>query len=124
MKLIELLDLEEQLLVSPMHEMANFYPKVTGVPLVIWLGEVGGQHGPRIKVSNTPGKFNKSSNFVVSVSKEPSVLTPRAVDISQSSLDDVLDWVKLNYDVLMELWKMHEIGDGDQQELMLRLKKL
>ena len=83
-----------------MMEMANLTPDETGVPYVIWLGAVGGQHGPRIKVSNTRGKMSNDC-FVVSVSRTPAVITPTAVKIPQTSVQDVLDWVMLNYDVLI-----------------------
>lgn len=124
MKLNELLDTEQEILAAPMNEMANLYPTKTGLPCVVWFGEVGGQHGPRIKVSNVPGKFAHDNNFVVSVMKEPKVLTPKSAELSTAKIEDVLDWIKLNYDELMELWKIHETGDGDSLEVLARLKKL
>lgn len=104
MKMNQLLDEEFILLSAPMVEMANLSSKDTGLSYVIWFGEVGGQHGPRIKVSNIKGKFATNDNFVISVAREPQVLTPRSRKISNSDLEDVFDWVKLNYDTLMKLW--------------------
>lgn len=124
MRLDELLMAEEHILQAPMNEMANLYPKETGLPCVVWFGEVGGQHGPRLKVSNVPGKFSTESNFVVSVTREPRVLTPKSAELSTTKIEDVLDWIKLNYDELMELWQIHETGDGDSIEVLSRLKKL
>jgi hypothetical protein len=124
MKVSDLFMTEEAILRAPMHEMANFYPRQTGMSLVLWLGEVGGQHGPRIKVSNTPGKFNKHDNFVVTVSKNPYVKTPKSVKVSQDQVNDVIDWIKLNHDILMNLWNMHETGDGDAASEELKLRKL
>lgn len=123
MKLNELQMSEEDILTAPMNEMANLYPTKTGLPVVIWFGEVGGQHGPRIKVSNVPGKFAVDDNFVVAVVKAPFVLTKKSVRLSASKVQDVLDWVQNNYDELMELWKIHESGDGDAEEVLARLKR-
>lgn len=116
--------LEKQILVAPMFEMANLYPTKTGLAYVIWFGEVGGQHGPRIKVSNTKGRFDVNSNFVISVSKNPVVLTPSSMKIKNSELEDLFDWVKLNYNDLMKLWKIHETGDGDVDPITAGLKKI
>jgi hypothetical protein len=124
MKLNELFDAEAQILAAPMNEMANLYPTKTGLPVVVWFGEVGGQHGPRIKVSNIAGKFASHSCFVVNVAKEPEVLTPKSAELSTAKIEEVFDWVKLNYDELMELWKIHETGDGDADEVLSRLKKI
>jgi len=115
---------EEDILKAPMNEMANLYPTKTGLPCVIWFGEVGGQHGPRLKVSNVSGRFAADNNFVVSVAKDPKVLTPKSAELSTAKIEDVLDWVKLNHDELMELWKIHETGDGDADEVLGRLKKI
>ena len=123
MKISDLL-IEKQILEMPMNEMANLYPSTTGLSVVIWFGEVGGQHGPRIKVSNVPGKFATDNNFVISVNKEPKVLTPSTMKLKEENLNDVLDWIKLNYDVLMKMWKLHETGNGDLVSLLQMLSKI
>lgn len=122
--LLKDLILEEQILSAPMMEMANMPPSNTGLGYVIWLGKVGGQHGPRIKVSNTKGRFNEQSNFVISVSREPQVLTPSSRKIKMSELEDILDWVKLNYDLLMKLWQIYETGEGDAFAILNDLQKI
>ncbi len=134
MKLHELLDEELEILNAPMCEMANLYPKSTGVGVVMWFGEVGGQHGPRVKVSNVPGKFRANDCFVVSVDKEPRVLTPKSMRLKQAGLDDVTDWIRQNYDDLMLMWKINETGDETVEDhdgsevslnqVLMRLKKI
>jgi hypothetical protein len=126
MKLTEVISAiaEEQLLLSPMLEMANIASEDTGLPVVIWFGEVGGQHGPRIKASNIKGKFAKNDNFVLDVAKDPKVMTPRSVKLKEHEVQDIKDWIKLNYDELMELWKHFETGEGSTIELLSKLKKL
>ena len=69
--------------------MANLAPKDTGLSVVVWMGEIGGLHGPRIKVSNIKGKFSSSDNFVVSVDKNPSVLTPNSAKLKSDEIEDV-----------------------------------
>jgi hypothetical protein len=125
MKLSSLLDPKEKaILEAQMTEMANLYPASTGLSYAVWFGEVGGQHGPRIKVSNVKGKFDQNDNFVISVEKEPKLLTPSSMRIKRSELEDLFDWVKLNYDDLMEMWKIYETGDGRPEEIILGLKKI
>lgn len=123
MKLEELQDTEAMILASPMNEMVNLSSKETGLAVVIWFGEVGGQHGPKIKVSNLKGKFAANDNFVISVDKDPVVLTMKSMKLSQAELNDVLDWVKLNYDDLMKLWCAYE-NDEPTIEILANLKKI
>lgn len=123
MKLEQLVN-ELLILESPMNEMANLYPQKTGLPVVIWFGEIGGQHGPRIKVSNFPGKFDQYKCFVLTVSKTPVNQTPESTKVKKSVEDEIKDWIVLNYEDLMVLWKIHETGDGDPEPVFARLKKV
>jgi len=106
-----------------MMEMSNLTPDETGIPYVIWLGRVGGQHGPRIKVSNKIGKMIDDC-FVMTVSKNPVIQTPKSVKISKDVVDDISDWIVLNYDVLMKLWDVYETGKGKSAPLLLQIKKI
>jgi hypothetical protein len=103
---------EAAILEAPMLEMSNLAPADTGLPVVIWFGEVGGQHGPRIKVSNVKGKFAKNDNFVVQVARDPIVLTPRSVKLKSYEIDLIQDWIKINYDTLMLMWIAYETGES------------
>lgn len=116
---------EENLLIeSFLDEMANLVPDDTGLQYVVWLGEVGGQHGPRVKVSNTRGKMNASSCFVMSVDKNPCVLTPKSCKLKQSEIDDISDWIKLNYEALIALWNVFETGAGSATKIIASLEKI
>jgi hypothetical protein len=123
-KLAELQTSEDWLLSQPINEMAGLPPKNTGLGVFLWIGKVDGQHGPRIKVSNRKGAFADDDCFVISVGTPPQVMTPKSVHLKQDELDEVLDWVSLNHDELMALYKMYETGDGDVIELLSALKKL
>lgn len=107
MKIEELLEKEDVML----FEMANLPIKRTGLSTIIYFGEVGGQHGPRIKASNVKGKFAKFDNFTITVDKEPRLVHPEKAKLSNDEIEDIKDWIKLNYEKLMWLWKTHETGD-------------
>jgi len=117
-----------------MLEMANLYPRRTGIGYVMWFGEVGGQHGPKLKVSNKSGQFAFDDNFTLSVSKTPEVITPPgSVHVKQHELSQIIKWIQINYDDLMLLWQIHEAGDDiklpdgsflDAEHILSRLKKV
>lgn len=123
-KYLEEVSKEKLIIESFLDEMANLHPEETGMDYVIWIGEVGGQHGPRIKVSNTKGKMNKTDCFVMSIAKEPQVLTTKSCKLTTSKLEDLSDWIKLNYDILMKMWNAYETGTGSLAKLILQLKSL
>lgn len=115
-----------------MCEMANLYPRRTGIEYVMWFGEVGGQHGPRIKVSNVKGKFALNDNFVISVNKVPTI-TAGKPKISKKELIQIIAWIKKNYNDLMLMWEIHENGDDIQlsdnnflsvEDILIRLQKI
>jgi hypothetical protein len=124
MNLQELHGSEEFLLAQPINEMAGLPSRDTGLPVFLWIGKIGGQHGPRIKVSNKRGAFAENDCFVVSVGKPAEVLTPRAMRLKKDELEQVLDWVTLNHDELMALYRMYETGDGSVIELLSALKRI
>jgi hypothetical protein len=65
----------------------------TGLDYPIRLGKVGGQHGPRIKVSNIKGVYKGTSHsFVMSIDKNP-LHKDGKVLIPTKSLKDIQDWV-------------------------------
>ena len=116
MKINELLQEDDILLC----EMSNFYPKKTGLASVLFLGKVGGQHGPRIKVSNVRKTFAYNDNFTITVDKDPRIIYPEKVKLSKNEVEDIIDWIKLNYEKLLWLWKFHETGD--EVEVMMNGK--
>lgn len=104
-------------------EMARVKPVRSGLPWIIFISSkdyVKQQHWARIKVSNIKGTFSDNDNFVVSISKQPEVLAGKA-KMSQSELEDVFDWVILNYDVLIKYWNEEY---KDETDMYNSLKKL
>lgn len=122
---VKLLDEELKIVYGFLDEMARFSRPETGLDYVVWMGEVGGQHGPRIKVSNNKGKMTPTDSFVVSLSKNPSVLTPRTCKLPTSTVEDILDWIRLNYETLMEMWEVFEGRKEESISLLIgRLKQI
>jgi hypothetical protein len=116
--------LQEELIRAPLEEMANLPPDDTGLEHVVWLGRIGGQHGPRIKVSNTRGKYRAEDSFVISVSRNPKVLTPKYCRLGGDDLEEIFDWIKVNYPVLMRIWNIYETGEGSLAQVYQELKKI
>ena len=97
-------------------EMANLYPKHTGLPMVIWVSERGrAQHDVRIKVSMTHSpRMNINNTAVVGVRHPASVLIGH---LSAPDRQAVLQWVALNEVALIDYWD----GTIDTVDLVQRL---
>lgn len=80
-------------------EVANLFPKHTGLPFVVWISYCGGaQHDVRVKVSPGP----KALPFELSsVAIRPNVVEG---SLSGSDLALLSRWVDLNGDVLIRYW--------------------
>src|ERR1700733_82181 len=77
------------------YDMANLYPRETGLPMTVWVGRRGhARHDVRIKVCGTHGDRMDAKNLTV-VAIRPS---PRIVhgQLPQSDFARVADWIKLN----------------------------
>ena len=95
--------------------MAHVQKANSGIPMHIYVSTknvVHGAHGPRIKISNGPNIFSSHDNFVVSISKNPGVLAGKP-KCSDSQVEDILDWVKLNYTPLLKYWNDSYENDAE-----------
>ena len=98
-----------------LYEMARVQKKNSGLPQMIFVStrDYGtGNHWARIKVSNVPGTFSKNDNFSVTVSKTPKVVGSTS-KYSTSEMNDIFDWIVLNYDTLIKYWNNKYDSDGD-----------
>ena len=96
-------------------EMARVDPSLSGINVVIFVSSkqyVDGKHWARIKVSNIPGTFSKTDNFVVTISSRPEVVAGNP-KYKQSELEDIFDWVKLNRSTLLKYWNKKYDDDAD-----------
>lgn len=94
-------------------EMANLSPRTTGLPFTVWAGPRGhAQHGPRIKVSLTPGSMDIGDTVAVAIRPKPRLI--------EGDCRLVAAWIALNEDALIDLWN----EAIDAVELCSRLKKI
>ncbi len=101
------------------YEMANLYPRDTGLPMTVWVGpRARARHDVRIKVCRTHGDRMDGSNLAV-VAIRP---TPRIVHgpLQQSDFAPVAAWITLNEAVLIDYWN----GKLSTFELGTRLRRL
>lgn len=92
-------------------EMATLGMSSTGVKVNIWIGPTDKRHGFRIKVRNFIGKnkFNNSECFVITIDNEPKHVAGRVL-INNDIFNDVIDWVKINKDELLNIEREMETG--------------
>jgi hypothetical protein len=110
---------EEPLEEIDLYEMANLYPKRTGLPMTIWVSPRGrSRHDARVKVCRTHGD-RMDADDTASVSIRP---TPELVggSLPTDDLKAVQAWITLNSDALIDYWN----GDTDTVDLIETLKKL
>src|SRR5436853_6575703 len=87
--------------VDDLFEMANLFPRTTGLPMTVWVSPRGNaRHDVRVKVNMAHGdQMNISNTAVVAVRPSPRVLTGR---LSPADTQAVFQWVSLNADALVE----------------------
>jgi hypothetical protein len=101
------------------YEMANLYPRETGLPMTVWASPRGhARHDARVKVCRTHGDNMDPSNLAV-VAIRP---TPRVVHgpLAQSDFAPVAAWIELNEDALLDYWN----GTLGTLEFAARLQRL
>ena len=102
-----------------LYEMANLYPRTTGLPMTVWVGPRGNaRHDARIKVNLGHGnQMNIDNTAVVGVRPAPHLVAGRL------SSDDgrlVFEWIRLNVGAIIGYWD----GNLDTAELIQNLKPL
>jgi hypothetical protein len=100
-------------------EMANLYPRTTGLPMTVWVGPRGNaRHDVRIKVNMTHGDHMTIDNVaVVAVRPRPHVV---AGSLSTDDQRAVFNWITLNAPTIISYWD----GSIDTAELIQGLKRL
>lgn len=92
---------------SHLYEFANIDQTDTGIRrLIIHVYSQGDKelsHAPRIKVSNVYGKFRESDSFVINVLTLE--VMEGEVKISKKEMKDLLKWITLNRQALIQYWK-------------------
>ena len=100
-------------------EMANLYPRDTGLPMTVWVSPRGNaRHDARVKVCTTPGdRMDASNTAVVALRPRPHLVHG---DLSRDDLDIVSTWIERNGAVLIDYWD----GRASTVELVHRLQKV
>jgi hypothetical protein len=100
-------------------EMANLYPRTTGLPMTVWVSPRGNaRHDVRIKVNMTHGnQMNIDNTAVVAVRPAPHLVTGR---LSPDDERAVAEWITLNAVAIVAYWD----GDIDTVQLAQALKPL
>jgi hypothetical protein len=83
-------------------EMANLFPKHTGLPFVVWISTGQGvQHDVRVKASPGPRALPSE---MTSVALRPNVHVVHG-DMTAENLDLLATWIELNKDVILRYWE-------------------
>jgi hypothetical protein len=100
-------------------EMANLFPRTTGLPMTVWVSPRGNaRHDVRVKVNMTHGdQMTISNTAVVGVRPSPHTITGQ---LSSRDEQAVFEWVALNTDSLIEYWE----GRIDTIQLGQALKRV
>ena len=102
--------------------MANYYPKHTGLPMIIWIDSLGSarktKHNlPRIKIQNILGDKVIDDAFSLSISKSPQILAGTC-KLSNKHFKEVCNFVARNYDALMKHWNQ-ELDDFELKDELI-----
>jgi hypothetical protein len=101
-----------------LYEMANLFPRTTGLPLTVWVSPRGqARHAARIKVSLTPGRMDIGHTAVVRIQPSPRLIEG---DLPSTDLELVSRWISLNEEALIDFSN----ETIDSVELGGRLKKI
>jgi hypothetical protein len=100
-------------------DMANFYPRTTGLPMTVWVGPRGrARHDVRVKVNMTHGdQMTIDNTAVVGVRPSPHLIAGR---LSMQDQRLVFEWVGLNTAAIVGYWD----GSIDTVELVQALRPL
>jgi hypothetical protein len=85
-------------------EMANLYPRETGLPMTVWVSPRGdARHEIRVKVNMAHGdQMNIANTAIVGVRPTPRVIAGR---LAAADAQAIFQWVMLNTDALVAYWE-------------------
>jgi hypothetical protein len=97
---------ENQTNQEDLYELANLYPRDTGLPMTIWVSPKGNaRHDVRIKVCLSPGdRMDAANTAVVGVRPQPRVI---AGQLPAQDFAAVGKWITLNTAALVGYWDGH-----------------
>ncbi len=100
--------------------MANLSPRITGLPMVVWVSQRGGaRHDPCVKISLEHGHRMRADR-TCSVSVRPTVDIVAGPALPSEDVALVRTWIERNRQVLVDYWEERIATD----ELLERLVKV
>lgn len=105
--------------IDELFEMANLFPRTTGLPMTVWVSPRGrARHDVRIEIAMTHGdQLNIANTAVIGIRPTPHVI---AGQLSPDDQRAVFEWVSLNSTALVAYWE----GRIDTIELGLVLERV
>jgi len=102
-----------------LYEMANLYPRDTGLPMTVWVSPKGNaRHDVRIKVCLTSGdRMDASNTAVVGVRPQPRLIEGK---LSTQDFARVAQWIVANADALLGYWE----GSLSTVEFAAKIRKV
>jgi hypothetical protein len=98
-------------------DMANLYPKQTGLPFVVWISVKGGtRHDIQVRVSLHP---KAQPDELISVAIRPEVRVVEGT-MSPEHLAALTEWIGLNREMLLQYWN----GDIDTVDAVSAIQKV
>ena len=102
--------------------MSNVPPKVTGLPMVVYISIRNAKHGCRLKVSQMYGtKMRFGQWFSMTVEDEPRIIGDTG-DIEVKDIQQVREFIRLNRRVILDFWDQEDCIDP--RDVMYALMKL
>lgn len=80
----------------------------------VWVFDRNGTSGPtlpRMKVCNTPGKFSKKNNFVITIDPIAPVVVVGQSAYGADEMQALRKWITTNYDQLVRYWNEEYTAD-------------
>jgi hypothetical protein len=110
-------EMSNQVFLEAPFEMANLFPKHTGLPFVIWISVKGGaRHDVRVKISAN-SKAMPDEMTTVGIRPEVRVIEG---EMDAGSFERLKAWIELNRATLISYWE----GDIDTQDALDALAKV
>jgi hypothetical protein len=99
-------------------EMSNLSPKETGLDFVVFVSPKMGQHDVRIKVTLPPWGKNPEGIYTI----RPFECVSGDDWLSTKQRNALLNWVNLNYNVIIDFWDGNIVYDDDLRTKIVNLK--
>lgn len=98
-----------------LYDMANLYPRTTGLPMTVWVSPRGGaRHDARVQVSVVGGnRMVPEGAAMVGIRPEPPLIEGA---LGRADFDAVAQWIGLNREALLAY------GEGELDTLELGQK--